>query len=350
MGFYNQITIYGVHNDTQMSVLKEIVVTEVQEDLVTACYCAEEGLFAFGGALSVGYIYNLSGPKVARAVTIAIDDDDDSAPLPEGLVRLNGHFKQIDQMAFRPLEATRAFGQTPQLLTGSQDFSVRLWDTQKGIQLALFLDVNTQNSEILSLAWDQSGFKFLSLDTNQSLKVWDLHKPAVQDHLARARRELPNLDPYKDYVLMQHFPAHSLFQVLNLADSARFFGANSLVMLKSPLSGLCVIELLQPRDEERPQLGFGESDIIGSANVTEQSQFQVVRTYSCEQLLLSERSDFTLLGRYAYLGGQNNTIHQVDLLAQEPNKVLKVGVRPTASVSSTAVRNCDLISLVDICN
>jgi len=65
------------------------------------------------------------------------------------------------------------------VLTGSQDFSVRLWDTKKGIQLALFLDVNTQNSEIISMGWDPSGFKFLSLDMNQSLKVWDLHKPAM---------------------------------------------------------------------------------------------------------------------------------------------------------------------------
>ena len=76
-----------------------------------------------------------------------------------------------------------------------------------------------------------------------------MHKPIVQDHLARANAELPYLDAYKDYVLMQHFPAHSLFQVLNFADSAHFFGVNNLVMLKSPLSGLCVIELLRSEEE-----------------------------------------------------------------------------------------------------
>ena len=60
-----------------MSVLKEIVVTEVAEDLFCATYCEEEGLLAFGGALAVGYIYKLSGPKTSRQeVTIALDEED----------------------------------------------------------------------------------------------------------------------------------------------------------------------------------------------------------------------------------------------------------------------------------
>lgn len=63
VGFYNQITVYGVHNDEQMSVLKEIVVTEVAEDLVCCSYNPQEALLAFAGALSVGYVYSLSGPK-----------------------------------------------------------------------------------------------------------------------------------------------------------------------------------------------------------------------------------------------------------------------------------------------
>ena len=88
------------------------------------------------------------------------------------------------------------------------------------------------------------------------------------------------MDAYKDYVLMQHFPAHSLFQILNFADSAKFIGKGStnLVMLKSPLSGLCVIELLAAKEEI---LGFGESEIVGAATTPENTYYQVVRTYEC---------------------------------------------------------------------
>lgn len=82
--------------------------------------------------------------------------------------------------------------------------------------------------------------------------------------MARANAELGELDAYKDYVLTQNFPSHSLFQVLNFADCAKYLGkgpqSSNLVMLKSPLSGLCVIELLAPKQEA---LGFGESEIVG---------------------------------------------------------------------------------------
>ena len=78
VGFYNQVTIYGVQDHQSMTVLKEIIVTEVAEDLVCASYSPEENLLAFGGALSVGYLYSLSGPKASSKVTIALDSDDET--------------------------------------------------------------------------------------------------------------------------------------------------------------------------------------------------------------------------------------------------------------------------------
>lgn len=79
-----------------MTVLKEIIVVEIAEDLVCASYCPEENLIAFAGALSVGYLYSLAGNRPVNnannRVEIALDDDDE-AQRPEGLVRLNGHFK-----------------------------------------------------------------------------------------------------------------------------------------------------------------------------------------------------------------------------------------------------------------
>ena len=91
-----------------MTVLKEIIVTEVAEEIMCATYLPEENLLAFGGALSVGYVYSLAGPKVSASnVTIAIDSDEETQRPPEGLVRLNGHFKQIECIQFRPLEATK---------------------------------------------------------------------------------------------------------------------------------------------------------------------------------------------------------------------------------------------------
>ena len=79
-----------------MCAVKEIVVSELAEDLTCASYCGEESLLAFGGALGVGYVYSLAGSKdkdVRKVVALESDDEKDKV---EGLVRLNGHFKQID--------------------------------------------------------------------------------------------------------------------------------------------------------------------------------------------------------------------------------------------------------------
>ena len=60
----------------------------------------------------------------------------------------------------------------------------------------------------------------------------------------RANQELSTLNQYTDYVLLQHFTKHSLFQVMNFADSAQYFGSNNLIIIKSPINGLSLIELL----------------------------------------------------------------------------------------------------------
>jgi hypothetical protein len=57
-------------------------------------------------------------------------------------------------------------------------------------------------------------------------------------------------------------------------------------------------------------------------------------------MLLQHPSDFQLFGRYAYLGGLNGCIHQVDLLGKEENKVMKL---------SNCNDPCDLICVIDIC-
>ena len=103
-----------------MSSLKELVISDVGEDLVCADYLYDENLLALGGTLGVGYLYQLAASHLETGVTINIDDDeaanqaakDDSEFKPEGFARLNGHFAEISCIQFRPLEATKVLGQT----------------------------------------------------------------------------------------------------------------------------------------------------------------------------------------------------------------------------------------------
>ena len=61
IGFYNQISLYGVEDSQSLTLVKEICIQDIEEDLVCATYSKDTNLLAFGGALGVGYIYHLAG-------------------------------------------------------------------------------------------------------------------------------------------------------------------------------------------------------------------------------------------------------------------------------------------------
>jgi len=133
--------------------LLDIFVQDIEEDLFCIDFDPDYNLLAFAGLLGVGYIYRMGPVKERVAIQEKLFSD---------LTRLNGHFKAIRQVKFRP----RKLSGWPYLLTGSDDFSVRLWDPLAGNQLMLFLDITNQNSEVLSIDWDSDGAKFLALDVN----------------------------------------------------------------------------------------------------------------------------------------------------------------------------------------
>ena len=66
---------------------------------------------------------------------------------------LHGHFQEITQ-----IELNQKF-----ILTASRDFSARLWDADYGQQLCLFLDINCQNSDLISLVSNSILIKILDL-------------------------------------------------------------------------------------------------------------------------------------------------------------------------------------------
>ena len=78
IGFYNQVVIYGVNDLNSMSSLKELVIQELDEDLVCADYLYEENLLALGGALGVGYLYQLASTNKTPTENEPIDLDNDT--------------------------------------------------------------------------------------------------------------------------------------------------------------------------------------------------------------------------------------------------------------------------------
>ena len=65
IGFYNQISIYGVEDSQSLTLLKEICIQDIEEDLMCAAFSKDTNLLAFAGSLGVGYVYQLSGGKTS---------------------------------------------------------------------------------------------------------------------------------------------------------------------------------------------------------------------------------------------------------------------------------------------
>jgi len=120
---------------------------------------------------------------------------------------LQGHFKKITC-----LQLSSQF-----CITASEDFSVRMWEVSKGIQCFIFLDIKVQNAEVISLSVRYDQIEFVSLDLNQNIRIWSIE---TQQHIKHKYETLSALD-YKggdDYVKMQHFAKHNLFNVMHAVD------------------------------------------------------------------------------------------------------------------------------------
>ena len=77
--------------------MKDIVVSEIDEDLLCSDYCNSTNILGVGGHLGVGYLIKLT-PK--SAVVIDLDGPDEGKNESwgiekDGILTLNGHFKTI---------------------------------------------------------------------------------------------------------------------------------------------------------------------------------------------------------------------------------------------------------------
>ena len=66
---------------------------------------------------------------------------------------------------------------------------------------------------------------------------------------------------------------------MNFADSAKHFGTNNLIMLKSPISGLSIIELLSGSQVKHVHAEAKDSYLIDDES---QNDFHAIQTIECK--------------------------------------------------------------------
>ncbi|KAL7536498.1 hypothetical protein ACHAXR_007203 [Thalassiosira sp. AJA248-18] len=78
---------------------------------------------------------------------------------------LSGHGNDITDLKFSPTNEWL-------LLSSSKDDSIRLWNLQRGVNVAVFTGHNGHRGQVLSVSWHLSGTKFASCGMDNMIKLW----------------------------------------------------------------------------------------------------------------------------------------------------------------------------------
>lgn len=260
---------------------------------------------------------------------------------------LGGHGDAINDLKIHPTNPSL-------LLSASKDCSIRLWNIQTDVCIAIFKGIQTLPNEVMSIDFDAIGNRIATCGTDQSLKIWSLNKPSIQEAITSSATYVRSESRQVFKTVMECFPEHTADDIHNrVVDCVKWMGEFILAkvcsyVLLSFRDSKCLLFVFQSVNDSVIcwQPGLSEDDTIGS-----NSGPSLIHTFNYvggENSFMRFSTDIS--STYMALGNSRGTTFVWKIDGDEPAKATHLTHHLcTSTVRSTAFsRDCKI--LITVCD
>lgn len=139
---------------------------------------------------------------------------------------LIGHMNAIHDLKFHPVIKCL-------LLSASKDCSIRLWNVDKGMQLAIYAGVDGHFGGVNYIDWHSDGKLFVSGGIDSCIKIWKI-TPEVNSHINESLKASTETKKLPLHVCLAVFSTNKLHN--SYVDCVKFVG--NLILSKSVYDGV----------------------------------------------------------------------------------------------------------------